>query len=210
MIQSRYFYDLLDCLADQFLKTGTASCVGDDFGIDISSSAKEYFSVDIVPEELQNDLVVLGVLFDDSVYVPGRNGFSFTIYVDLRRFIGFEHRIYFLIILAHEICHFAFYYELFVKLGDNTGIRSHSNFTHEISSKLIGAVTSEQDNTSQTIFDEHNIEELVKTFGKYNKNHFTKGSNTLINFHAFFKNFLNSLEFKHILETYKNTTTVQP
>jgi len=205
MIQSRYFYDLLDCLAGQFFKLGSAGCVGSDFGIDISPSAKEYFSVAIVPEELQNDLVVLGVLFDDSVYIPGRNGFTFTIYVDLRRIASIEQKICLLIILAHEICHFTFYYELFVRLGDNTGILSHSNFTHEVSNKLIGAVTSEQDNTSQTIFDEHNIEELVRTFGQYNKNHFTKGNSTLINFHTFFKNFLNHLGFKRTLEEYKNT-----
>jgi hypothetical protein len=96
---------------------------------------------------------------------------------------------------------------IFIKLGDSTGIRSHSDFTHAVSSKLIGAVTSEQDNTSQTVFDEHNIEELVKTFGKYNKNHFSKGSGTSINFHSLFNNFLNHLGYNQILEEYKNTLT---
>jgi len=203
MIHSLYFHDLLDCLAGQFFNTGFATCVEKDFGINISSSAKEYFCVDIVSEELSNDLAVLGVLFDDSVYDPSRNGFTFVIYIDLRKYSKNIQRIFSSIIIAHEICHFAFYYEFFIKNGDNTGIRSHSDFTHAVSSRFFGAVTSEQDNTSQTVVDEHNIYELVKTFGKYNKTHFTKGSNSLINYYVLFYDFLKCLKYEQAFEDFE-------
>ncbi|WP_461254919.1 hypothetical protein [Treponema sp. R80B11-R83G3] len=198
MIQPLYFHDLLECLAGQFFDTNSACCVGKDFGINISSSAKEYFSVDIVSEELQNDLVVLGVLFDDSAYVPGRTGFTFTIYIDLSRFIDLVDKTLFQIILAHEICHFVFYYELFLKLGDNTGIRSNNDFIHAVSSKLIGAVTNERDNTSQTIFDEHNIANLLNNLRNFQSIHFSKGQETNINYQKFLDDFLQHLNIDEL------------
>ena len=63
-------------------------------------------------------------------------------------------------------------------------------FKYQISEKLIDAVVEEEDNTSQTNIDSHDIEELIETFGRYNKEHFTKGGGTLINFSDFFTIFL--------------------
>jgi hypothetical protein len=53
MIHSIHFYDLLDCLAGQFFDTDYAECVRNEFGISISSNAKEYFSVAIIAKEGQ-------------------------------------------------------------------------------------------------------------------------------------------------------------
>jgi len=190
MIHSFHFYDLLDCLAGQFFDTKTARCAGKDFGINISINAKEYFSVAVIPEKLSNDLDVLGVLSDDSAHIPARNGFTFTIYIDLKNYTENAKKILSQIIISHEICHFAFYYELFLKLGDSTDIRTHNNFTHAVSTKLIGAVTTEQDNTSQTLFDEHNITNLIKNLRKFPKSHFSKGHETKIDYQKFLDDFL--------------------
>jgi len=212
MIRSMHFYDLLDCLAGQFFNSGTysARCAKNEFGVEISLAAKEYFSIAVVPKALPGDRVVLGVLFDDSAKVEARDGHTFTIYIDVEKIrTNFTNPLTFklmsLIILAHEICHFVYYYELFVGIGDSTGIREQNIFKYQISEKLIDAVVEEEDNTSQTNIDEHGIEELVETFGGYNKEHFTKGGGTLINFFDFFHNFLEHLNYNQILEEYRNT-----
>jgi hypothetical protein len=108
-----------------------------------------------------------------------------------------------IMILAHEICHFAYYYELFIHLGGTTGIRVQNNFTYQVSDKLFDAVTKELDNTCETIIDEHDIDELIESFGNYNKDHFTKGSGTLINYFNFFHNFLDHLHFVEMLKAFK-------
>lgn len=212
MIRSVHFYDLLDNLAGQFFysETNSARCSKAEFGVQISLAAKEYFSLAVIPKELPGDRVVLGVLSDDSAMIAARNGYTFTIYIDIEKIrthftdpLGFK--LMSLIILAHEICHFAYYYELFVGIGDSTGSREQNIFKYQISEKLIDAVIEEDDSTSQTNIDEHDIEELVDTFGRYNKEHFTKGGGTLINFNDFFYNFLEHLNYNQIHEEYRKT-----
>jgi len=203
MIQANHFYDLLDNLAGQFFTNRSAVCVGKDFGVQISLNAKEYFSVIIVSEKLDADLAVLGVLLDDSAHTS-RNGFTFVIYIDPDEIEGDAFKIFASIIIAHEICHFAYYYDLFIRLGDNTGIEAQSYFTYAISATMMGAITEEKDSTSQTIFDEHNLEDLVKNTRKYPKKHFTKGKESRLNYHKFFDNFLDHLHFEKMLVEYKN------
>jgi len=212
MIRSMHFYDLLDCLAGQFFNSGTdsARCTKKEFGIQISLAAQEYFSIAIIPEVLPDNKVVLGVLSDDSARIAARNGHTFTIYIDVQKIRAsytnpLAFKLISLIILTHEICHFAYYYELFIGLGDSTGSREQNIFKYQISEKLIDAVIEEDDNTSQTNIDEHDIEELVETFGRYDKDHFTKGGGTLINFYDFFHNFLKHLKYNQIYEEYRNT-----
>jgi len=205
VIRSNHFYDLLDCLAGQFFnsKTNSARCAEKDFGVQISAAAQEYFRVAIIPKDLPGDRAVLGVLSDDSAKNASRNGHTFTIYIDVqeikRRFTNpIAFKLMSLIIIAHEICHFAYYYELFIGIGDNTGSRVQNIFKYQISEKLIDAVIEEEDSTSQTNIDEHNIAELVETFGRYGRNHFTKGGGTLINYHDFFHDFLIHLGYDKI------------
>jgi hypothetical protein len=157
MILSSYFYGLLDCLAGQFTTETTARCAGKNFGINISPNSKEYFSIAIIPESLNINIEVLGVSYDDSIHIASRNGFTFTVYIDFSKYDDEIQKVLFPIILSHEICHFAFYYELFLKLGDNTGIVTHSNFTHSISDSFMGTFLHENQKTSRTIFDGHNI-----------------------------------------------------
>jgi len=198
VIRSNHFHDLLDCLAGQFFENQSARCTGTDFGINISLAAKSYFSIAIISEALPQDMAVLGVLTDDSAKSASRNGYTFTIYIDIAKITGPYLRPLFLLILAHEICHFAYYYELFIWLGDTTGIRAQNEFKYHISNKLIDAVT-EEDVTYQTVIDEHNIEELINTFGDYNKNHFAQGSRTVLDYLSYFRDFLEHLRFREIL-----------
>ena len=203
MIKSIWFYDLLDCLAGQFFSTGKAYCVGNDFGIHFSVAAKEYFTIAIIQEKLHNNKEVLGVLIDDSAHIAASNGYTFVIYIDTRRISKHEtYKILASLILAHEICHFAYYYELFIKLGDNTGIVTHSNFTHTVSGKLIGAITKEQNSTSQTILDEHDIESFLSNFKKFPKKHFSKGRETKINFKSLLDDFCANLNIGGMIEEY--------
>jgi len=195
MIHSFHFYDLLDCLAGQFFATDSAQCAGKEFGGNISVNAKDYFSVAIIPEQLTNNLAVLGVLSDNSAHTQKEIGFTFTIYIDLHNYSKEAKKILAPIIIAHEICHFAFFYELFIKLGDSTGIRAHSDFTHAVSSKLIGAVTNEQDNTSQTLFDEHDINNLIQNFRKFTKIHFSKGRETKIDYQKLLDDLLKHMHY---------------
>ena len=204
MIRALIFHDLLDCLAGQFLKEGNALCVGKEFGLNMSLAAKDYFSVAIIQEELLDNMAVLGVLMDDSVHIPSRNGYTLVIYIDTRKLSSEIYEILSLIILAHETCHFAFYYELFIKLGDNTGIVTHSNFTHTVALKMMGAITEEQDSTSQTIMDEHPIRDLVRDYRNYPKKHFTKGRDSKIDYKNLLDDFFNYLHIGQMIEEYLN------
>jgi len=204
MILANHFYDLLDCLAGQFFnsETKSARCVGNDFGVNLSLNAKDYFSVVIIPERLIDDRVVLGVLLDDSSHMASRNGFTFVIYIDVDKVDGEAFKIFSAIILSHEICHFSFYYELFIKLGDNTGIIAHSKFTHAVSFTMMDAITEEEDKTSQTIFDEHNINDLVRNMRRYPKKHFTKGKDSKIDYQGFLDKFLDRLHYNEMVAEY--------
>ena len=206
MIHATNFHDLLDYLAGQFFLNKRAVCVGDEFGIQISSNAKEYFTIGIIPENLEKDLIVLGVLIDDSAHKPSRNGFTFVIYIDtdkIKENIG-EGALDIIAasIIIHEINHFAYYYELFLKKGDDTGIKAHSNFTHEVSVTMMGAITEEQDNTSQTIFDEHNFEDLIRNLEKFPKKHFSKGKETKIDYINLTSNLIDHFKLKEMIADY--------
>jgi hypothetical protein len=75
-------------------------------------------------ELLQKDIAAAAILSDDARYTAGRQAFTLIIYIDTSKFSGVTDdikRVVVKAILAHEICHFAFYYELFLTLGgDNT------------------------------------------------------------------------------------------
>jgi len=202
MIFPGQFNELLDCLAGQFFKNKLARCTGERFGKKIIPNARDYFSVAIITEELPRDLVVLGVLFDDSAYIASRNGFTFTIYIDKSKIDEDVFEIFSSIIIAHEICHFAFYYELFLKLGGNTGIITHSNFTHVVSGTLMDAITKEQNSTYQTIFDEHDIRNLLRNIRKFPKKHFSKGKETKINYQKLLDGFLRHIHYDKMLAEY--------
>jgi len=206
MIRAIHFHDLLDYLAGQFFNSETKSalCTGNIFGIHISPAAQEFFTVAIVPRTLPKDKVVFGVLSNDAVQIESRNGYTFTIYIDIQKINGPAFNILSTIILAHEICHFAYYYEYFIRIGDNTGTRVQNIFTWQVSERLIDAVIEEEDVTSQTNIDEHNIIELIETFGKYDPKHFTKGDSTLTDFSGLFNDFLNRLNFPKMLDEYTN------
>ncbi|MCL2759839.1 MAG: hypothetical protein FWD22_06460 [Treponema sp.] len=206
MIKAILFHDLLDCLAGQFFSSETknARCTGTEFGLKISLAAQDFFSIAIIPKELPKDRVVLGVLSDDSAKIASRNGYTFTIYIDVNKIKGDAFNILSSIILAHEICHFAYYYELFLRLGGTTATRVQNNFTWQIADKLINAVIEEQDSTSQTNIDEHSIIEMVETFENYDKKHFTKGDSILTDYSVLFLDFLDRLNFDKMLNEYKN------
>ena len=211
MIQPSHFYDLLDCLAGQFFNTNEALslCVGDEFGLQISSAAKNYFSVAIIPDNLPGDKVVLGVLLDDSVRVSSRNGYTFVIYVDKKKIPKELYQILASVAISHEIAHFAHYYELFLK-NDNTGIVAHSKFTHSVSIKMIGAVTQEQDSTSQTVIDEHSIKDLLERYRNFPKKHFSKGRDTLIDYKQLIDGFYSHLNIGKLIDEYYNSMSTQP
>jgi hypothetical protein len=204
MITPQYFYDLLDCLAGQFFSTRYAICTGLDFGVNISRNAKEYFSVAVIQDELQGDMAVRGVLIDDSAHVPGRNGFTFAIYIDPTKFEEKLFELISTIIIAHEICHFVSYYEIFLELGDDIGSTKHSYFTNIVSYELIEALTSEHDSTSQTLFDGHDINDLLNNLKRFPKEHFSRKRETKINYLSFLNSFLQHLKFDDMLKNYKN------
>ena len=107
MIRAIHFHDLLDFLAGQFFNSETKSalCAGKKFGVQISPAAQEFFTVAIVPKTLPHDRVVFGVLSNDAVQIASRNGYTFTIYIDIQKIQGAAFNILSSIIIAHEICH---------------------------------------------------------------------------------------------------------
>jgi hypothetical protein len=139
-------------------------------------------------------LAAVGVLCDDTVSVSKRRSYTFFIYIDSSK--KFEKitedlkNILFKLILSHETCHFAFYYELFLNLGADLTDTLYEQFQNIVSGKLKDAITSEVDITSETVVEEHRYEELIKNFGKYPNFHYAKNNVTKLDytelFHSFF------------------------
>jgi hypothetical protein len=195
IIAPMVFNGLLDNLADQFFKSQEAFCADNDLGGRIVPAAKKFFSLSIVCENLPENLAVLGVLLDDSGYKKAKASYTFTIYIDIAKITGKAGRLLFSLILAHELCHFAFYYELFLNLGADTTSVVFNNFKHTVSGTLEGSITKEKDNTRQTTIDENNITELLYSFGKYTNSHFAKKNPTSLDYREFFFHFLDRLNF---------------
>jgi hypothetical protein len=92
--------------------------------------------------------------------------------------------------MAHEVCHFAFYYELFVVyLGAGLDSVTCSKFKNIVSGKLKDSIMKERDSTIETIVDEHSVQELIESWGNYPVSHFAKQRETKINYKEFFYRF---------------------
>ena len=194
------FYGLLDCLAGQFYAKSSAICAGESFGYQMINTAKDFFSVALIEEELDNDLSVLGVLSDDSAYKPGKKSVTFVIFIDKRKINNKYLRALFSLILAHEICHFAFYYELFFNLGGRASSRVFNNFIHSVSGAFDGIITEATNITYQTVADEHSISELIFSFGAYPAKHFAINNSSEIDYREHFFHYLLRLKFREILK----------
>jgi hypothetical protein len=110
------FKRLLEGLSNQFLKQRRAKCKSDDFGAQMSAEAKKFFSVVVRESKLPPDIAALAILVDNSRRAQGRRTYTFVIFIDISKTeIATDdlQEIFVKLVLAHEICHFAFYYELF-------------------------------------------------------------------------------------------------
>jgi hypothetical protein len=66
------FKGLLRTLAGQFIdkKQSPADCVGDDFGTQINTMAKRFFSITLIEEDLPADIAAIGVLAEGATTPP--------------------------------------------------------------------------------------------------------------------------------------------
>jgi len=201
-ISALVFKDLLRILAGQFLdkQQDHAECTGDDFGSRINRNAKKFFSVSLIKEDLPADLAAVGVLCDDTVSPLKRRSFTFFIYIDsskkYKKITEDLKTIFVKLILSHETCHFAFYYELFLQLGADLSNTLYEQFQNIVSGKLKKAITNEKDITSETVVEEHNYKELVDNLGNYPNSHYGKGHPTKLDYNELFNFFFGYLTQK--------------
>jgi hypothetical protein len=199
MIRATVFKALLLTLAGQFIdkKQGHAECAGDDFGTLISPDAKDFFSIALIEEDLPGDLAAVGVLCDDTVSPSRRRSYTFFIYIDSsKKYSEITEDLkntFSKLVLSHETCHFAFYYELFLTLGANLSNTLYENFQNIVSGKLQNAITSEADNTSETVVEEHSYKEFINNFKNYPASHYAKDNPTALNYTELFESFLKFL-----------------
>jgi hypothetical protein len=195
-IKSSHFFDMLDYLLRQFLKNKNAQCVGEDFGEDIIPGARDYFSIVIKNEKLPEGFSFFSVLRDDTVSEIQREGMTYIIFIDSSITEAVLFQPFLSIILAHQICHFAFLYESYIKYEDNKNkIRNYNDF--------IGTVTdvipAYNDNINESMFDKNNTDyhiiNLIKKYGKYPKEHFTHKKDSDINYEELFNDLINHLNF---------------
>jgi hypothetical protein len=189
------FKGLLATLAGQFIDRNQdhAECVGADFGTLIAPAAKDFFSISLIEEDLPEDLAAVGVLCDDTASATKRRSYTFFIYIDsskkFHKITEDLKNIFFKLILSHEICHFAFYYELFFDLGANLSATLYENFQNVVSGKLKDSITSEVDITSETVVEEHRYRELIQNFGKYPDSHYARNNPTKLDYAELFDAF---------------------
>jgi len=196
------FKGLLRTLAGQFIeqKQNHAECVGEDFGSSINTNAKDFFSVSLIEEDLPEDLAAIGVLCDDAVSPLKKRGFTFFIYIDSSKKYSkitedFK-AIIAKLILSHETCHFAFYYELFLRLGADLTSTLYTQFQNIVSGKLKDAITNEADTTNETVIEEHRYKELIENFGNYPNTHYAKENPTALDYNYLFQVFFGYLTQK--------------
>ena len=188
------FKDLLKNLAGQFIENRYAECVLDELGSHINVNAKDFFSIVVIEEKLEGDIAVVGVLSDDILDPPYKKSYTFFIFVDLSKdsvnMTKDLKDVCLKLILSHEICHFAFYYELFLDLGKG-GISTtiYDTFRNIVSGTLKDAITPEKDMTSETVIEEHTLTELLRNCTLYPNSHFCKNRATSLDFQNLFSNF---------------------
>ena len=196
------FKGLLKILAGQFIekRETCAECIGEDFGSQINLNAKQFFSISLIEVDLPADLAAVGVLCDDSVSCLKRKSYTFFIYIDSsKKFSAITEDLKTIIsklIISHETCHFAFYYELFLSLGADLSNTLYDQFQHIVSGKLDDAITNEANITNQTVVEEHSYRELVLNFGYYPNTHYAKKNPTGLDYNSLFLNFFGYLTQK--------------
>jgi hypothetical protein len=201
-IKSSYFFDMLDFLINQFLKNKNAQCIGKDFGEDIIPGARDYFSIAVINEKLPDGFSFFSVLRDDAVDEKSGTGMTYIIFIDSSITEAVLFQPFLSIILAHQICHFAFFYESYIKYVNNKNkINMYNNFIDNVSN----IIPSYNDNIIDSLFDKkyidslfdkkYNIIDLIKKFGKYPKEHFTHNKDSNINYEELFNDLINHLNF---------------
>jgi len=201
IINASMFCGLLDNLARQFLKNQYALCAdSEDFAGQLTKEAQEFFSIVIRFGDLGN-IDLLGVLCDDTKNKGGKNTYTFVIFVNsakLNLHDAFQ-EIAFAVMLSHEICHFAFYYELFLSVGGSLSSNDYNKFKN----KIVGIFEGSIDTISKTPVDQHtfpdlislnNILETIGILGNCPKEHFAINNPTEIDYRSFFFHFLEHLK----------------
>jgi hypothetical protein len=196
IISPAMFCTLLSNLVSQFFLKDYVLCANnEDYGGQLVRDAKNFFSVVVKYVDLGNQADVLGVLTDDTKNIHGKNTYTFTVFFDADRFHGEAEKLNLAVILAHEICHFVFYYELFLEMGGVSSSSVYSKFKNAISSKHEGSLF-------EKIFDNHtlsnirDIPNLIRVLELFPPKHFSKDIITSkIDYRSFFRHFL-----KHIFK----------
>jgi hypothetical protein len=196
------FKGLLKTLAGQFIdqRQNHAECIAEDFGPQINQNAKIFFSISLIEEDLPGDLAAIGVLCDDAVSPIKNRGYTFFIYIDSsKKYNNITEdlkNVMAKLILSHETCHFAFYYELFIRLGADLTSTLYTEFQSIVSGKLNDAISNEADITSETVVEEHSYKELIYNFGYYPNTHYAKNNPTDLDYNDLFMNFFNYITQK--------------
>jgi len=196
------FKGLLKTLAGQLFDKNLefAECIGDGFGTHISSNAKHFISISVVEEDLPEDLAAVGALVDNRSSDFRITDYTFFIYIDSSRkypnIADDVKTIFQKMVLSHEICHFVYYYELFLQLGDDLTSTVYTQFQSIISGKLKNAIIGETDITSETVIEEHKYEEFIRNFWNYPNSHYDKDNRTSHDFTESNRNFFRYLNEK--------------
>ena len=196
------FKGLLKTLAGQLFDQNLefAECIGDGFGNQITGNAKHFISISVIEEDLPEDLAAVGSLVDNRASDFKETDYTFFIYIDSSR--KYRHitddikTIFQKMLISHETCHFAFYYQLFLQLGDDLTSTLYTEFQSIVSVQLKNAIIDETDITRKTTFEEHKYEEFLRNFWDYPDSHYDKDTRTGLEYNELNKKFFRYLNEK--------------
>jgi hypothetical protein len=196
VISPGIFCGLLSNMAEQYFKNHYAYCIkAKGFANQLAIDAQYFFSVVVQQcDELgQND--VLGILEDNTVNDNADFSFTFIILINNSRFRGVMPRINLSVIFAHEICHFAFFYEFYMLIKGKNKIEVFNKFKDTISAALKGYLKNYK-------FDNHVLPEetpeLIAEFSNFPNEHFTQKRPSEIEYKSFFLHFLDYLNLRFL------------
>jgi len=193
IISPSMFCTLLSNLVSKFFLEDRALCaISEDYGGQLVKDTQEFFSIVVQYADLHNLVDVMGVLSDDSKNTK-KNSYTLVVYFDSNKFHGGAHNINIAVVLAHEICHFVFFYELFLEKGGVFCTDVYNKFKNSISGKL-------EDSFFNYKFDMHNLfnirdlPNVIRLFEDFTTEHFSKNIiDSKIDYRSFFRHFLKHL-----------------
>jgi hypothetical protein len=136
---------MLTYISSNFKQKGRTVCTGNQFGINMPSAVKLFFSVHVENTVLPGSTYALSFLADNSKLDNGVNNVTFYILIDkdkMKRTAPEKMMRHIDITLAQKMCQFIRYYEIFMRNGGDVSYKTYIRFKRETAKNIMRALSN--------------------------------------------------------------------